>query len=126
MGPIEDPEVQCLARIATAIKRDYIHEDAAWADSPFAWIRTRPSRQIGKIGEQLVAGWCTSKGMSVVKCRDSEADLIIEGHRVEISSPHCGKSDIMSFNNSATRIMNLPFAWGYPHWKHTAGWFQNR
>lgn len=84
MGPIEDTEVQCLARIATAIKRDYIHEDAAWADSPFAWIRTRPSRQIGKIGEQLVAGWCTSKGMSVVKCRDSEADLIIEGHRVEI------------------------------------------
>lgn len=84
MSQIVDPEVRRLAEIAAAIKGDYLREDISWADSPFAWIRARPSGQVGKIGEQLVAGWCTAKGLSVIKCRDPEADLIIESHRVEV------------------------------------------
>lgn len=58
--PIKDPEVLMLATIAGTLKGDYVREgpDDPWAASPFAWIRTRPSRQVGKIGEQLVAGWC--------------------------------------------------------------------
>ena len=30
------------------------------ADSPFGWIKTQASRRVGKIGEQLVAAWCTA------------------------------------------------------------------
>jgi len=50
---IEDPEVLMLASIASALKSDYVREgvDDPWEGSPFAWIRTRPSRQVGKIGK---------------------------------------------------------------------------
>ncbi|MBE0433954.1 hypothetical protein IBX73_10890 [candidate division WOR-3 bacterium] len=83
---IYDPEIQMLATIAGTLKGDYVREglDNPWAMSPFAWIKTRPSRQVGKIGEQLVAGWCAAKGLDVISCGDSEADRVIAGHRVEI------------------------------------------
>jgi len=87
MSPqLVDPEVQLLASIAATLKADYVREGSAdpWAGSPFAWIRTRPSRQVGKIGEQLVSGWCAAKGLDVVASHDSQADRVIAGRRVEI------------------------------------------
>jgi hypothetical protein len=83
---ITDPDVQLLASIAATIKNEYVREGAVdpWVGSPFAWIRTRPSRQVGRIGEQLVAGWCAAKDLDVVRSPDSEADRIIGGRRVEI------------------------------------------
>jgi len=81
---IEDIEVQQLAALATTIRADYGAEDLAWEGSPFAWIRSRPSRQIGSIGEKLVAGWCAAKGLDVVRAPDSECDRLIEGRRTEI------------------------------------------
>jgi hypothetical protein len=83
---IIDLEVQMLASIAATLKQDYVREgaDDPWAGSPFAWIRTRPSRQVGKIGEQLVSGWCAAKGLDVIASGDSEADRVIAGCRMEI------------------------------------------
>ena len=83
---ILDPEVRLLATIAATLKSDYVKEGAAdpWAGSPFAWVRTLPSRQKGKIGEQLVAGWCAAKGLDVTASGDSEADRVIGGRRMEI------------------------------------------
>jgi len=82
--PITDPDVQLLATISATLSEDYAEDEAAWLGSPFAWIKSRPSRQIGAIGEQLVAGWCAAKGLDVTKSPDSNADRIIEGRRVEI------------------------------------------
>jgi len=84
---IKDPEVLMLATIAASLKDDYVKEgmDDPWAGSPFAWIRTRPSRQVGKIGEQPVVGWCAVKGLDVTRNPDSEADRVIAGRRVEIT-----------------------------------------
>ncbi len=81
-----DPDVQILANVAGWLKSDYVKEGAAdpWFGSPFAWIKTRPSRQIGKIGEQLVASWCAAKKLDVTKSPDSEADRVIGRKRVEI------------------------------------------
>lgn len=96
---ISDPEVQILASVASTLKADYVHEgaDDPWLGSPFAWIRTLPSRQRGKIGEQLVAGWCAAKGLDVVGCRDSEADRVIAGHRIEIKFSTLWKSGVYKF-----------------------------
>lgn len=64
---------------------EYINPAAdPWVGSPFAWIKTRPSRQVGSIGEQLVAGWFAAKGLDVVRTGDSDADRVIDGKRVEI------------------------------------------
>jgi len=81
---IKSKDVELLASIATGLRADYGQRDIAWKDSPFAWIKTRPSRQIGKIGEDLVAGWCAAKRLNVSRSSNSDADKIIEGLRVEI------------------------------------------
>ncbi len=83
---IKDPEVLALASIANILRMHYIREesDDPWSSSPFGWIRALPSRQVGKIGEQLVAEWCAAKGLDVMPSGDQEADLIIAGRRVEI------------------------------------------
>lgn len=81
---IRNEDVRILANIAAGLHIDYENHDGAWDGSPFAWIKTRPSRQVGKIGEQLVAGWCAAKELNVVRSPDSEADRIIEGQRVEV------------------------------------------
>ena len=81
---ISDPDVQILAALAADKKSQYEAEDAMWVDSPFRWIKNRPSRQIGSIGESLVAGWCANRSFDVVRSRSSDSDRIIAGHRVEI------------------------------------------
>jgi len=81
---ITDPEVQALAALATTLQADYAAEDLAWQGSPFAWIKSRPSRQRGKIGEQLVAGWCAARDLDVMGPPDSDCDRVIGGLRAEI------------------------------------------
>lgn len=84
-GRIQDTEVRVLAGLAESLRADYESDKPdPWAESPFGWIKARPSRQVGAIGEKLVAGWCATKDFDVVRSPDSEADRIIEGHRVEI------------------------------------------
>lgn len=78
--------VATFVTIATELERDYVRAGTAnpWADSPFAWIKSRPSRQVGKIGEELVARWCEGLGLDVTAAADSQADRVIAGRRVEI------------------------------------------
>lgn len=80
---ISDPDVGMLASIAGGLQSDYQEDDNAWEGSPFAWIKSRPSRQVGKIGEQLVAGWCAAKGLDVIGSGDSQCDRVIGGLRTE-------------------------------------------
>jgi len=85
MQQINDPDVQILAGLSTAIAPDYAPEaDNPWLGSPFQWILSVPSRTKGAIGENLIAGWCAAKGFDVIRPRNSEADRIINGHRIEI------------------------------------------
>ena len=110
MSPISDPEVQLLAGIAASLKGEYLDTEleAQWAGSPFAWIRERPSRQRGKVGEQLVAGWCAAKGLNVNRSPDAEADRVIEGRRVEIKFSTLWKSGVYKFQQ--IRDQNYEYA----------------
>lgn len=83
MQKIKDPDVLMLASVASTLKGDYMRNASSdpWEGSPFAWIRCCPSRQVGKIGEQLVAGWCAARGLDVTASGDSEADRVVAGRR---------------------------------------------
>ena len=96
---IRDPEVRFLAGIAGILEPDYTDraQEEEWRDSPFAWIRTKPSRQKGRIGEQLVAGWCAAKGFDVLRSPDAEADRVIQGRRVEIKFSTLWRSGVYTF-----------------------------
>lgn len=81
---IIDPEARALANMATALEADYRGGDDPWAGSPFAWIKTRPARQVGTIGEMLVEGWLRNNRFDVRRAPDSQADRVVNGHRVEV------------------------------------------
>lgn len=81
---VSDPEFSLLARIASDLEGQYTDDFAMWDGSPFQWIKTRPSRQVGAIGEKLVRHWCVAKNINVARSPDSQADLIIEGARIEV------------------------------------------
>ncbi len=83
---ITDPEVAYLAALAGTLQADYVgeKETSMWSGSPFYWIKSRPSRQIGTIGEALAAGWAASKGFDVQKPLNSDHDRRIAGLKVEV------------------------------------------
>jgi len=82
---IVDPDVQILAALSGTLAPDYARAaDDPWVGSPFEWILKVPSRTKGAIGEALVAGWAAAKGYDVLRSRNSDADRIINGHRIEI------------------------------------------
>ncbi len=73
-----------LVDIVTALEVEYVEGESAWIGSPFAWIKTRPSRQVGAIGEKIVAAILEIDGHSVARSPDSDADRVVDGHRLEI------------------------------------------
>lgn len=79
-----DIESKLLGDLAEDLRPQYEEADFMWVGSPFAWIKSRPSRQIGAIGEKLVSNWCKTKGFEIERTGDSDADRVINGHRVEI------------------------------------------
>ena len=73
-----------LVGLGAAIAADYEGRDDPWSGSPFGWLKRRPSRQVGAIGELLIERWLQTNGVPVVRPPDSDADRIVAGHRAEI------------------------------------------
>lgn len=94
---ITDPDVALLATLSTSVEADYAPDDLQWEGSPFVWIKSRPSRQIGAIGEKLVAGWCAARDLDVTRSPDSDADRVIGGRRCEIKFSTRWKSGVYKF-----------------------------
>ncbi len=110
---ISDPEVLALAAIAAALEPDYaIPMDDPWNGSPFKWIKSQRSRTVGAIGESLVAGWSAAKGFDVVRSPSSEADRVIQGHRVEIKFSTLWKSGGYKFQQIRNQDYDYCFCLG--------------
>jgi len=112
MSRISDPEVQVMAGIAAALEAEYLSDDVNWAGSPFAWIKTRPSRQVGAIGERLIAGWLAARDFNVVRSPDSDADRVVESVRVEIKFSTLWRSGLYKFQQLRDQNYDLAICLG--------------
>jgi hypothetical protein len=77
-------EFELFAAAANVIRPEFFRDNSLWVGSPFEWILYLPSGSKGAIGKRLIYQWCALKGLSVDRSPDSEADMTINGHRVEI------------------------------------------
>jgi hypothetical protein len=90
-------DFELLATAANYIRADFKQDDLAWQGSPFEWVLKLPPGSKGKLGKQLVFQWCALKGLAVDRSPDSQADMLINGHRVEIKYSTLWKTGIYRF-----------------------------
>jgi hypothetical protein len=95
--PKTNKEFDLLASAAVYIKGEFNKELSLWVGSPFEWVTTLPSASRGKLGKRLVKQWCGLKGLSNYDSPDPEADMIINGHRVEIKFSTLWETGIYKF-----------------------------
>jgi len=91
------PDFNLLASAATYIKKDLQSDIIAWENSPFQWVLNLPAGSKGKLGKHLIYQWCAVKGLSVDRSPDSQADMLINGHRVEVKFSTLWKAGIYKF-----------------------------
>jgi hypothetical protein len=101
-------EFELLATAANFIKSEFKKEDSLWAGSQFEWALNLPSASKGKLGKRLIYQWCAVKGLSIGSSPDSEADMLINGHRVEIKFSTLWETNIYKFQQ--IRDQNYEYA----------------
>lgn len=106
--PPFSPEFELLSTAATFIKSEFKKNAAPWTDSPFEWVLTLPSASKGKLGKRLVYQWCALKGLSIDSSPDSQADMLINDHRVEIKFSTLWETNIYKFQQ--IRDQNYEYA----------------
>lgn len=77
-------DFELLASIGNHIREELESKNEAWKDSPFEWVKSLPPGSKGKLGARLVSAWSAAKGLKIDSSPDSDADLLINGHRAEI------------------------------------------
>lgn len=93
-----DNHFASFTRISQELSREYVKAaDDPWHASPFGWIRQLPSRSRGAIGEKLVEAWAREVGFEVHRSSDSEADRVINGHRIEVKMSTLWDGGIFKF-----------------------------
>ncbi len=118
-------EFDALAKLADAIKDEYLSDEDPWQDSPFQWIKMIPPRKKGKLGEKLVAAWCAVNGLAIDTPKDSDADLLVNGNRVEIKLSTLWESGIYKFQQIRDQKYDLLVCLGIsPHSGHC--WVLNK
>lgn len=121
---MQNPEYDILTKIAGTLHLSYSEKDAAkqqeWENSPFKWFAfDLTSRQKGAAGENLVAEFLTHHGFSVSKSPDSEADLVVDSHRVEVKCSTLWENGIYNFQQIRDQNYNILFCLGIsPHDAH--------
>ena len=90
-------EFELLATAANYIKEEFSRHSSAWEGSPFEWVIILPSSSKGALGKRLVYQWCALKNLAVDRSPDSDADMTVNGHRVEVKFSTLWRSGIYKF-----------------------------
>lgn len=97
MNPNISRDFDLLATAANFIKKEFEDGKLNWDGSPFEWVLSLPSGSKGKLGKRLVYQWCALKGLSTENSPDSDADMLVNKHRVEIKFSTLWKAGIYKF-----------------------------
>ncbi|WP_156890699.1 hypothetical protein [Meiothermus rufus] len=112
---------QAFLEINDNLKRKFETSSDMWSGSPFAWIRSKPSRQVGKIGERLVEQWLTVKGFSVRPSMNSSFDRFVGNVKLEIKFSTLWEGGFYKFQQLRNQDYDAVFCLGVsPHEVH--GW----
>lgn len=103
-----DTDFKLFASAADFIKPEFEKDRSEWSQSPFEWVLKLPSGSKGKLGKRLVYQWCAVKGLSIDNSPDSEADMQVNGHRVEIKFSTLWQGGIYTFQQ--IRDQNYEYA----------------
>ncbi len=90
-------DFEFFASITSHIRPEFEGVDENWIGSPFVWIHSLSSGARGKLGKRLVSAWCAAKGLLIDSSPDPDADLRINGHRIEIKFSTLWKTGIYKF-----------------------------
>lgn len=101
-------DFELLATAANYIKAEFEDSNNLWRGSPFEWVKTIPSGSKGKLGKLLVYQWCALKGLPVGPSPDSDADMLVNKHRVEIKFSTLWNNGIYKFQQ--IRNQNYEYA----------------
>ena len=101
-------EFELLASAAKFIQSEFEKETSPWTGSPFEWVKKLSSASKGKLGKRLVYQWCALKGLSIDNSPDSQADMLVNGHRVEIKFSTLWETGIYKFQQ--IRDQNYEYA----------------
>jgi hypothetical protein len=97
MNNSTNPDFDLLASAAKFIEKEITKENDAWHGSPFEWVLNLPAGSKGSLGKRLVKQWCALKELAVDRSPDSEADMLINDHRVEIKFSTLWKAGFYKF-----------------------------
>lgn len=97
MNNSTNADFDLLASAAKFIEKEVIKDNVAWHGSPFEWVLRLPAGSKGMLGKRLVKQWCALKELAVDRSPDSDADMLINGHRVEIKFSTLWKVGIYKF-----------------------------
>lgn len=108
-----------LATIGNHIREELEAKDDSWKGSPFAWVKNLPPASKGKLGARLIASWCAARGLRIDSSPDSEADLMVNGHRAEIKFSTLWKTGIYKYQQIRDQNYEYVIALGIsPHEAH--------
>lgn len=81
---VTDDYLKRFIEVTNHLSSEYAQRLEPWADSPFAWILTLPSRTRGAVGEKIVTEWLIDNGCKVTRPPHSGCDRIVNGLNMEI------------------------------------------
>ena len=121
---VKTEEYRVLTEISAKLSLSYkdtgMLKRRLWDDSPFGWFKLDlESREKGAAAEQLVAEFLRQQGFTVSQSPDEEADLVVDGHRVEVKSSTLWKNGIYKFQQLRDQNYSILLCLGIsPHEAH--------
>ena len=103
-----DPEFNLLAAAVEVIKPQFVRHTSIWTGSPFEWVVTLPPASKGRLGKQLVRQYFALKDLSIDTSPDPEADMLINGHRIEVKFSMLWENGVYTFQQ--IRDQNYEYA----------------